>query len=71
MNGVRLQPGSCKQRAVFAQPEEESTDQSGQRILTRPPGRALMMPAKNVYSVRFVDLAREGSSLLAEARPYQ
>jgi hypothetical protein len=70
MNGVRLEPGNCKQRAVFAQPEE-STDRSGQRILTRHPGRALMMPAESVYPVRFVDLAREGSSLLGEARPYQ
>jgi len=46
-----------------AQPE----DQPAPRILTRPPGWALMMPADQVDAVRFVDLAREGSSLLEDA----
>jgi len=54
-----------------AQPEGQSAqqlaDQSVPRILTRPPGWALMMPADHVDAVRFVDLAREGSSLLEEA----
>ena len=50
-----------------AHPEDESDDQSAPRILTRPPGWALMMPAEHVDAVRFVDLAREGSSLLEEA----
>ena len=50
-----------------AQPEDESNDQSSPRILTRPPGWALMMPAEHVDAVRFVHLAREGSSLLEEA----
>jgi DNA-binding SARP family transcriptional activator len=46
-----------------AQPE----DQPAPRILTRPPGWALMMPADQVDAIRFVALAREGSSLLEEA----
>jgi DNA-binding SARP family transcriptional activator/tetratricopeptide (TPR) repeat protein len=54
-----------------AQPEDQSAqqlaDQSVPRILTRPPGWALMMPADHVDAVRFVDLAREGSSLLEKA----
>jgi DNA-binding SARP family transcriptional activator len=49
------------------QPEVEPVEQSAPRILTRPPGWALMMPAEDVDAVRFVDLAREGSSLLEEA----
>jgi DNA-binding SARP family transcriptional activator len=49
------------------QPGEESADRSAPRILTRPPGWALMMPAEDVDAVRFVELAREGSSLLEEA----
>jgi DNA-binding transcriptional activator of the SARP family len=49
------------------QSEDGSGDQSAPRILTRPPGWALMMPAEDVDAVRFVDLAREGSSLLEEA----
>ena len=40
---------------------------SAPRILTRPPGWALMMPAEHVDAVPFVALAREGSSLLEEA----
>src|SRR4051812_43201661 len=54
-----------------AHPEEESEDGSEEpsapRILTRPPGWALMMPAGNVDAVRFVDLAREGGALLQGA----
>jgi DNA-binding SARP family transcriptional activator len=42
-------------------------DQSAPRILTRPPGWALMMRAEDVDAVRFVDLAREGSSLVDAA----
>jgi hypothetical protein len=42
---------------VFAQPEEESADRSGQRVRTGPPGWALMMPAEDVDAVRFVELA--------------
>jgi DNA-binding SARP family transcriptional activator len=45
-----------------AQPE----DQPAPRILTRPPGWALMMPADQVDAVRFVALARQGSSLLED-----
>src|SRR3954466_13195654 len=51
-----------------AKPEEKSEDgsegRSAPRILTRPPGWALMMPAEDVDAVQFVDLAREGSLLL-------
>ena len=61
-----------------ARPEDQSAQQSARlsarqladrsvpRILTRPPGWALMMPGEHVDAVRFVDLAREGSSLLEE-----
>ena len=48
-------------------PGEEPEDRSTPRILTRPPGWALMMPAEDVDAVRFVELAHEGSSLLEEA----
>jgi DNA-binding SARP family transcriptional activator len=41
--------------------------QPAPRILTRPPGWALMMPADQVDAIQFVALAREGSSLLDEA----
>ena len=41
--------------------------QPAPRILTRPPGWVLRMPAEDVDAVRFVELAREGSSLLEEA----
>lgn len=47
--------------------EAQPDDQPAPRILTRPPGWALMMPAEHVDAVRFVDLAREGSSLLDAA----
>ena len=49
------------------QPDDEPDDGSVPRILTHPPGWALMMPAEDVDAVRFVDLAREGSSLLEAA----
>ena len=41
--------------------------QPAPRILTRPPGWALIMPSDDVDAVRFADLAREGSSLLEDA----
>jgi DNA-binding SARP family transcriptional activator/tetratricopeptide (TPR) repeat protein len=47
--------------------EDRAEDRSAPRILTRPPGWALMMPAEHVDAVRFVELAREGSSLLEDA----
>src|SRR3954447_20499205 len=46
-----------------AQPE----DQPAPRILTRPPGWALMMAADQIDAVRFADLAREGGSLIEKA----
>jgi DNA-binding SARP family transcriptional activator/tetratricopeptide (TPR) repeat protein len=49
------------------QPEDQSKDQPAPRILTRPPGWVLIMPAENVDAVRFIDLAREGSALLEGA----
>ncbi|MFL6135446.1 MAG: BTAD domain-containing putative transcriptional regulator [Nocardioidaceae bacterium] len=50
-----------------SQPQDTSHDQPAPRILTRPPGWALIMPAENIDAVRFVDLARAGSALLEEA----
>src|ERR1700712_3498229 len=48
----------------ITQPGREPAPQ----ILTRPPGWALMMAADQVDAVQFVDLAREGSSLLEGAQ---
>src|SRR4051812_22169339 len=50
-----------------SQAEDQQEEQPAPRILTRPPGWALMMPAEDIDAVRFVDLARQGSSLLGEA----
>jgi len=49
------------------QPDDKPQDGSDPRILTRPPGWALMMPAEDVDAVQFVNLAREGSLLLEAA----
>src|SRR4051794_4560576 len=49
------------------QPDDKPQDGSDPRILTRPPGWALMMPADDVDAVQFVNLAREGSLLLEAA----
>jgi len=46
---------------------QQLKDWSAPRILTRPRGRALMIPAEDSDAVRFVDLAREGCSLLEDA----
>src|SRR3954468_18195694 len=50
-----------------SEPKDTSHDEPAPRILTRPPGWALIMPAENIDAVRFVDLARAGSALLEEA----
>ena len=50
-----------------AESEGESQGQAATRIVTRPPGWVLMMPAEDVDAVRFVDLAREGGALLEVA----
>jgi DNA-binding SARP family transcriptional activator len=47
--------------------EGESQGQAAPRIVTRPPGWVLTMPAEDVDAVRFVDLAREGGALLEDA----
>src|SRR3954453_21788678 len=47
--------------------EGESQGQAAPRIVTRPPGWVLTMPAEDVDAVRFVDLAREGGALLERA----
>ena len=63
---LSLQSYISRLRRIIAEAPPE--DQPAPRILTRPPGWALMMPAEQVDAVRFVALGREGSLLLEEAK---